>query len=613
MTKKLLALLVIFGAFQLFINIHLLKIHDENDVSFNDDLSANIDRPWMVLHVGPPKTGTTTIQKGLIENSPRLAGSDNAYYIGQLSFSKREPTIKYVRYKDHTTNKTGTLSIFPAWPLFKGDPELVWALEQHRQDKHNVIISSEHFTSKFPAKNRAGQFFERVFEKIFKRQGGSTERLVQKVPTPSMHRKRRLNIKNAPNSVANVTLGKTKPKESRRQRRRKAHSHIYDFDESALFGFNVKIVVNYRHYFQWLPSYYFQSQLMNKRSGAKTLIEFIEEAIADLGIEYHFDGDNEKREPWSQIIPPSLKLVHGTLWSYMQWSSPLSLRDRIEIFDIHQQQIVVDTNDTIQEEDSTQLFHNFVCQALPTARETCSQVRGANKTLIERARAESGLVSSLESGELSDTQLYQLKSAAFDRFPELEKSREATKNLTTIYDVNPADSILKIHNSKTQMERLIRANFFDWVQERKATGADDGHRQLCLSDESTLALKTISWNMLRHLEALVRMRDNDRQGYESGQIRKIFEAPSIHRPKHTLLLSPRKYDHAWNGHKSHLTGKDEDWWVPIKQKHDKLFDQTVMSGAYCELDLERLFADENFVKKIFYRQEAIQNRKTRLV
>ena len=46
--------------------------------------------------------------------------------------------------------------------------------------------------------------------------------------------------------------------------------------------------------------------------------------------------------------------------------------------------------------------------------------------------------------------------------------------------------------------------------------------------------------------------------------------------------------------------------------HDRVFEETVDSGAYCELDLDSLLSDENFVRQIFYRTEDISQRKNSL-
>ena len=114
--------------------------------------------------------------------------------------------------------------------------------------------------------------------------------------------------------------------------------------------------------------------------------------------------------------------------------------------------------------------------------------------------------------------------------------------------------------------------------------------------------------MLRHLEALVRMRDDDRTQEAEDQTKQqqqqqhhhqLFVAKEISRSKHPLLLSPNKYNRG--GLPNEIENKnEEDWWAPIKQAHDELFEETVANGAYCELDLDRLFGDHDFVKQVFY-------------
>ena len=83
----------------------------------DDFVSLDTDRPWMVLHIGPPKTGTTTIQKGLMLNSRLLAGYDNVFYLGQSGIvTKHGAKTEYVRYTDHRTNKKAKLRIYQDRP-----------------------------------------------------------------------------------------------------------------------------------------------------------------------------------------------------------------------------------------------------------------------------------------------------------------------------------------------------------------------------------------------------------------------------------------------------------------------------------------------------------------
>ena len=598
MARNIFFYVLAFAFLQMAVNVYLLNLDEEKGVSIsnpNDDFaSKKYKRPWMIVHVGPPKTGTTTIQTGLTLNIPNLGSLDNIFYLGQSSSRVRKtPRIEYIQYSsDQKDYNNGTLSIFPAKYLFLGNKEMFETLKDYQKQKHNVLVSTEHFTSKFiPGKNK-GKLLARIYRDLFL----NDERLSSK---PSSNEKRNKKMRKGQERSITIDSNQTQQRHlmDLKETNEMQPSSLY-IDESSNFGFNVKIVVNYRHYFQWLPSYYFQSKLMNERSDGHTLREYIEEAIGSLGQDYAFIDGDLKNITWLQTIPSGLDKVHGTLWSYMQWSSPVSLRNRVEIFDLHQQQIIINDSEILEEyPKKSDLFHNFVCQALPDATETCSRVREANKTIVARAREESGQVSSLESGKLSDTQLYQLKFAGLER----------EESFISTFNVDPAQSIFRFKRVANKVEKLISANFYDWAERRRAAAYNDSHRQLCLSEESTLALKSISWNMLRHLEALVRIRDKEIEENGSEELKQLFRASEIHQPKHLLLLSPQKYNHEFISYR-----KDEGWWAAIKRNHDILFEKAVESGAYCELDLDSLFSDENFVKQIFFRTDDVRHRKNSL-
>ena len=114
--------------------------------------------------------------------------------------------------------------------------------------------------------------------------------------------------------------------------------------------------------------------------------------------------------------------------------------------------------------------------------------------------------------------------------------------------------------------------------------------------------------MLRHLEALVSIRDKEIEENGSEELKQLFRASEISQPKHPLLLSPQKYNHKFIDYR-----KDEGWWAAIKRNHDILFEKAVESGAYCELDLDSLFSDENFVKQIFFRTDDVRHRNNSLM
>jgi len=55
-------------------------------VPCNDGDGGDDDtRPWMIIHVGPPKTATTTIQAGLAKYAKMLAKDDDFYFLGHTA------------------------------------------------------------------------------------------------------------------------------------------------------------------------------------------------------------------------------------------------------------------------------------------------------------------------------------------------------------------------------------------------------------------------------------------------------------------------------------------------------------------------------------------------
>ena len=131
------------------------NINSDETIEELDNNNGNDNRPWMVVHVGPPKTGTTTIQEGLRREDValRLARDDNVYYMGQvLRKTRYNQTAHYNKHKDHTNNASyPNVTMFrlsymhPSRPL---SHEFRDELESHRRNNRNVFVSSEHFTSK---------------------------------------------------------------------------------------------------------------------------------------------------------------------------------------------------------------------------------------------------------------------------------------------------------------------------------------------------------------------------------------------------------------------------------------------------------------------------------
>lgn len=211
-------------------------------------------KPHFVLHIGIPKSGTTTIQCNLIKLSKELALQDSYYYIGKpCEGSKVKLKNGEKILKAHWTD------LNKAW-LYTTGKELNEILNKHlhrtRQDGVNstsgIILSSEVLGSK--------KF-----------------------------------------SASQVSFDRLK---------------------LLLVGYSVRIVVGYRRYFEWLPSYFFQTHFL----------EPLEESYIDY---------------LRQRIHSTINKTHLTNRAIKIWSAQF---DDLYVLNMHQE---------------GDLTTNFLCEALP--------------------------------------------------------------------------------------------------------------------------------------------------------------------------------------------------------------------------------------------------------
>eukprot|EP00531_Pseudo-nitzschia_arenysensis_P009516 CAMPEP_0116142772 /NCGR_PEP_ID=MMETSP0329-20121206/15087_1 /TAXON_ID=697910 /ORGANISM="Pseudo-nitzschia arenysensis, Strain B593" /LENGTH=705 /DNA_ID=CAMNT_0003638031 /DNA_START=151 /DNA_END=2268 /DNA_ORIENTATION=+ len=602
----------------------------------------NNKRPWLVLHVGPPKTGTTTIQDGLDILAPDLASNDNVFYVG-AGTSSHTNFFRYQETKNSNSSDYSVTSMIPALPLIEASgKDIVPTMKWHLQQKHNIVVSCELYTGWLRPKNAEGDYL-RVYNNIFLQKGQPSQKIQASKPNP-------------PNDVLKVDI---KKRETRRQKENVAglrarrlraieerlgkeerwplenrrlqsvfpqDKHAFHHDDSSSFAFDVKVVVTYRHYFQWLPSYYYQRELLTRHTDAPSIIDFIEKTLRELGEKFCYNNPamDFTNATTLQTMPKRLGKQHGTLYSYHAWTAPRSLRDRVDIFDMHQQQIIDPS--MVNETDGAnkqEVLRDFVCQAIPNATSTCTKLHSVEdeETYKKRSRKKNGHLSVLDTGILTDTHEQTLKHRVADFFPEVRKKvlKKVPKSMQRMQDIRAAgnytfeDSIF-YGKRMGQGLRRMKENFATWAQERAQKrkddeNFDDGHRLVCLGNNWAARLRNASWNILLHLEALVRLREGNRipegsniddegdVGDDSTTVNMdLFRAPGAGRPKYPLLLSPSKYDNSMDP----LRRLEKDWWKPIRKAHNELFEKTKENGSFCELDYFRLFEDENFVKTVFY-------------
>ena len=405
-----------------------------NNSNFDPVLYKNEDeRPWLILHVGPPKTATTTLQHSLEKLGVKLATHDNYYYMGQTLI-----TTKYLPLDQNTTaittkhngvtkylKDTEAVTIYTITDfIYKQHPSrpFTQTLLHHYNSNHNVILSSEFFTTHLQKKPN---YWTRILEDIF---------LQHWHPRKNRHATTTNDIGGGGDDNDTTTT-----------------KDASDDDDTDTFGFRIKIIVGYRHFYEWLPSYYAQrykyvsnkipdqtTKLLqprnNKRKKRKkkrvdneidddseddnsydndvdpvwyrykgkmpSLLEYMEWYLEDL-VQYEhepqlsdrsaagagtantnnlkytsYDGIFVKHDNWIR----TQKKVHPSIWSYLVWSesSHPKLNDNVHVFDMHQQRYKhhqstmnnpgnADDDDDEEEEEEQNLVANFVCQMIPPA------------------------------------------------------------------------------------------------------------------------------------------------------------------------------------------------------------------------------------------------------
>ncbi|KAG7374856.1 hypothetical protein IV203_013951 [Nitzschia inconspicua] len=264
--------------------------------------TKNVNMPYFILHVGPPKTATTFLQCGLNHQSGRLADKDNYFYLGRSC-----PTTPDIM--DNGEDPIKPLYFIKSLGLGQQLNETFVQETRrrflhHQRLGHHLILSTEHISSKATFQISQPMIWKRLLE-----------------------------------------------------------------------GFQVKIVVGYRHYFEWFPSYYYQSHL-NKNFRAKwpsqggetipPLVEYMEQ---------HLDRwESPKRDVTDRFA------THMSLWMYQNWSLYF---DDVQVLDLHQ---------------PGNVLVNFICHILPSATNTCDYLKQSSQTqdadenaLIRTQRVSSNL------------------------------------------------------------------------------------------------------------------------------------------------------------------------------------------------------------------------------
>lgn len=161
--------------------------------------------------------------------------------------------------------------------------------------------------------------------------------------------------------------------------------------KSMLAGWNVRVVIGYRHYFDWIRSFYYQTHKQNRNLDAMWPNQGRGRAHPSFlsFLDYHL----QRKETGDLSVDGGFKNYafghHLTISAYNKFSPHF---DDIKFLDLH---------------DDEDIFTDFVCNILPDAEKTCNKLR----TATQKEKEPQGVV----KRALQSFDAHRLVEAAFDK------------------------------------------------------------------------------------------------------------------------------------------------------------------------------------------------------
>ena len=268
---------------------------------------------------------------------------------------------------------------------------------------------------------------------------------------------------------------------------------------------------------------------------------------------------------------------HASVFAYLKWSSPKELRDRVSVLDLHQQLLLpleAATATTFgNSTPSGDVLADFVCHMLPSALHTCNKLRKRTQN---------------NSSNTTATTI-------------LRKRVTSTNAFVSTADKHRIEDYAKHSLSMTPKSRYLFRRIDQWfatkaklVSPRDALEKSYGRALVnCMNETSQDRLKSASWNSLVQLVFLVQTQNNNSNHRSSSRNESQTNATKNDQPS-LLLNNGIDFD----------PSNDHSWMGPTKKAHDAAFETFVASGKFCEINVQKLFANESFVKYVFQRQQS---------
>lgn len=263
--------------------------------------SQTTREPYFVLHIGPQKTATTTIQCALHRLNENLANEDSYYFVGKTC-----PDASH-RLRNNETAIQGhhlLMGLNGGNPQTRGYIGLKSRMDYHKSRGNNIIYSNEAFANHMVDQNATWEVFRTLF-----------------------------------------------------------------------VGWKVRIVIGYRHYFDWIRSLYYQQFLDAKKYNRNWPNQGKGKAHPSFlkYLDYHLRHWEANDQSVDGGHSAHALGHHLTVSAYKKFSPYF---DDVQIFNLY---------------EDGDLATNFVCNMLPDAENTCNILRSKGQDAGTSAEAK-GLV-----------------------------------------------------------------------------------------------------------------------------------------------------------------------------------------------------------------------------
>jgi hypothetical protein len=193
----------------------------------------------------------------------------------------------------------------------------------------------------------------------------------------------------------------------------------------------IRIVLAYRHFVDWLPSYYYQNELildntmdeewiihgpfshvnkqkpnMHGRNGGRVqsflkyadayltnwelhsndILQWIDTIQKDSATTANANIKNKnsttttttnlknRRKQMLLMLPDDRHSIHPSWWLYSLWSSYFPLKNQVQVYDMHSPMNMNLNTDNKSNQQGDTMLTDFICHMLPTANKTCNKL-----------------------------------------------------------------------------------------------------------------------------------------------------------------------------------------------------------------------------------------------